>query len=561
MAVQAVGVTIDGVAKAVKGLRFSSVINGVGRASFTVDDPSGTYVPADDDPVVISLGGSPVWGGEVSDVDVTYLGHSGVSCVVTCHDYNQLAQRGLINTIYASQTLKATLQSLTTTGGALAVNGVTLAAGQVTGPTLGVITAPWWTAQQLLDHLTTLTGYVWRINASKVLEMWDVGTKSSGVTLSLANGNVVDARWRRQRYEYRNRQWVIYGPTTAYDVIDDRSALCDGSNRTFALRYTAAATPTAVTVNGTPHPVGTYVASGSLFEWMYRSSDNAIVQSPDFGGGTTPPAGGSTLLVTMITQGPNYAFTEDAGEVASRGEWNAAASAPDITDYDEAIAYGDALIRESLPRPQLPQVSTRSDGIDPGETVVVDLADVGLSSVTALVQQVDCDVIKADDEGDPHYTLTCFAGAEHVASATALWRRMLQGGGAGSAVSSGGGGGGGITTVISGAIEGDLGGSRSDGVQHTTWAEPREYRDWRCPADGTYVAHVDVWTKNAATSVTPRVYDVTTEAAAATGSATTSTTPAKQQITFSGVAGREYRLQVLPSNTTHAVFGLGKVRT
>lgn len=555
MAVQAVGVTIDGVAKTVKGLRFSSVINGVGRASFTVDDPSGTYVPADDDPVVISLGGSPVWGGEVSDVDVTYLGHSGVSCVVTCHDYNQLAQRGLINTIYASQTLKATLQSLTTTGGALAVNGVTLAAGQVTGPTLGVITAPWWTAQQLLDHLTTLTGYVWRINASKVLEMWDVGTKSSGVTLSLANGNVVDARWRRQRYEYRNRQWVIYGPTEVQWVDDLFDG--DGSTRQFVLRYAVASAPGSVTIDpgGTVAPVGTYGVD--TMEWTYDAATLSIRQDA----GAPALTGSQTLTVHYQSQFPNYAFTQDAGEVASRGEWNAVAAAPDILTYDEAIAYGDALIRESLPRPQLPQVSTRSDGIDPGETVVVDLADVGLSSVTALVQQVDCDVIKADDEGDPHYTLTCFAGAEHVASATALWRRMLQGGGAGSAVSSGGGGGGGITTVISGAIEGDLGGSRSDGVQHSTWVEPREYRDWRCQADGTYVAHVEVWTRNAATAVTPRVYDVTTATAAATGAASTATAAAKQQITFSGVAGREYRLQVLPSNTTHAVFGLGKVRT
>ncbi len=561
MGVQAVSVSIGGVTKSVHGLRWSSVINGIGRASFTVDDPSGTYVPADDAAVVISLGGSPVWGGEVADVDVTYLGHSGVSCAVTCHDHNHLAQRGLINAILPSQSLKASLEYMTDPGGTLAVLGVSLAAGQVTGPTLGVITAPWWTPRQLLDHLTTLTGYVWRINASKVLEMWDVGTKSSGVTLSLANGNVIDARWRRERYEYRNRQWVIYGPTTAYDVIDDRSALCDGSNRTFALRYTAAATPTAVTVNGTPHPVGTYVASGSLFEWMYRSSDNAIVQSPDFGGGTTPPAGGSTLLVTMITQGPNYAFTEDAGEVASRGEWNAVTTAPDILTHPEAEAYAEALIRENLPRPQMPQVSTRADGIDPGETVVVDLADVGLSSVTALVQQVDVDVVKANDQADPYYTLSCFAGSESVPTAVALWRRLLTGSSVAGGLATGGGGGGGVTTIVNGVLEGDLGGSRSEGVQHTTWAAPREYRDWRCPADGTYVATVEVWTANAATSVQPRIYDVTGAAVAVTGSSSTSTTPAEQSLTFSAVAGRKYRLQLLPSNTTHAVFGLGKVRT
>ncbi len=565
MGVQAVSVSIGGVTKAVKQLRWSSVINGIGRASFTVDDPSGTYVPADDAAVVISLGGAPVWGGEVADVDVTYLGHSGVSCAVTCHDHNHLAQRGLINAILPSQSLKASLQYMTDPGGTLAVLGVSLAAGQVTGPTLGVITAPWWTPRQLLDHLTTLTGYVWRINASKVLEMWDVGSRSSGVTLSLANGNVLDARWRRERYDYRNRQWVVFGPTGVTPVTETFTG--DGSARTFAFAYQVAAPPSQVydVTAAAYRAVGIYGVD-TLFEWTYDAalgSYGGLRQLTEAPPGTphSPLGVGAQVTVEYQSQGPNYAFAEDAAEVASRGEWNAVTTAPDILTHPEAEAYAEALIRESLPRPQMPQVSTRADGIDPGETVVVDLADVGLSSVTALVQQVNVDVVKADDEGDPHYTLTCFAGSESVATAVALWRRMLTGqAGGGSAMSGGGGGGGGVTTAVTGVLEGDLGGSRSEGVQHTTWAAPREYRDWRCPADGTYVAHVEVWTANAATSVQPRIYDVTGTAVAVTGSSSTSTTPAEQSLTFSAVAGRKYRLQLLPGNTSNEVYGLGKVR-
>lgn len=555
MGVQSIGVTIGGVSKAVRGLRYSSLVGGVGRASFVVDDPAGSYIPADDAAVVISLGGSPVWSGEIAEVDVTYLGHAGVSCAVTAHDSMQLAQRGLYNGIIPSQSLKATLQLLTNTGGALQVVGVTLAAGQVTGPTLGVITAPWWTPQQLLDHLTTLTGYVWRIDASKVLEMWDVGTKSSGVTLSRANGNVVEASWTRERFAYRNRQWVVYGPNEIQWVADTFDG--DGSTRQFVLRYQVAVQPGTVTVNpgAATYPVGTYGVD--TMQWTYDAATLSIRQDASYAVLT----GSQTLTVDYQSQFPNYAFVQDAAEVASKGEWNAAIAAPDILTYDEAYAYGAALIRESIARPQVPRVVTRADGIDPGETVVIDLSDVGLSSVTALVQQVDVDVVKADDQADPYYTLTCFAGSESVPTAVALWRRLLTGSSVAGGLATGGGGGGGVTTIVNGVIEGDLGGSRSEAVQHSTWVEPREYRDWRCPADGTYVAHVEVWTRNAATSVQPRVYDVTSAAAAATGSASTSTTPAKQQITFSGVAGREYRLQVLPSNTTHAVFGLGKVRT
>lgn len=555
MAIQSIGVTINGVTKAVRGLRYSSLVGGIGRASFVVDDPSGSYIPADDAAVVISLGGSPVWSGEIAEVDVTYLGEAGVSCAVTAHDAMQLAQRGLYNGIIPSQTLKATLQLLTTTGGALHVVGVSLAAGQVTGPTLGVITAPWWTPQQLLDHLTTLTGYVWRINASHELEMWDVGTKSSGVTLSRANGNVVEASWTRERFAYRNRQWVVYGPNEIQWVADTFDG--DGSAQQFVLRYQVAVQPGTVTVNpgATTYPVGTYGVDA--LEWTYDVATLSIRQDA----GATPLTGSQTLTVDYQSQFPNYAFVQDAGEVASRGEWNAAIAAPDILTYAEAVAYGTALIRESIARPQVPRVVTRADGIDPGETVVIDLSDVGLSSVTALVQQVDVDLVKADDQADPYYTLTCFAGSESVPTAVALWRRLLTGSSVAGGLATGGGGGGGVTTVVQGVLEGDLGGSRLNGVTHSTWAPVREHREWVCPADGTYTAYVEAWTSSAGTSCTLRVYDITGAAAAATGSATTSTTPAKQALVFSAIAGRSYRLEVLPGNTSNEVYGLGKVRT
>lgn len=555
MAVQSIGVTIGGVTKAVRGLRYSSLVGGVGQASFVVDDPSGSYIPADDAAVVITLGGATAWSGEIAEVDVEYLGDAGVSCAVTAHDSMQLAQRGLINAIIPSQTLKATLQFLTTTGGALQVVGVSLSGSQATGPTLGVITAPWWTPQQLLDHLTTLTGYVWRINASQVLEMWDVGTKSSGVTISRANGNCVSAAWTRQRFSYRNRQWVVYGPSEIQWVADTFAG--DGSTRQFVLRYQVAVQPGTVTVTPGPvtYPVGTYGVDA--LEWTYDPATLAIRQDA----GYTVLSVSQTLTVDYQSQFPNYVFTEDAGEVASKGEWNAAVAAPDILTYAEAEAYGQALIRESVPRPQAPRVVTRSDGIDPGETVVIDLADVGLSSVTALVQQVDVDLLKAGAEADPYYTLTCFAGDESVPGAVALWRRLLTGSSVSTGLASGGGGGGGVTTVVQGVIEGDLGGSRLNGVTHSTWAAVREHREWVCPSDGTYTAHVEAWTSAAGTSCTPRVYDLTTSAAAATGSATTSTTAAKQQLVFSAVAGRSYRLEVLPGNTSADVFGLGKVRS
>lgn len=108
----------------------------------------------------------------------------------------------------------------------------------------------------------------------------------------------------------------------------------------------------------------------------------------------------------------------------------------------------------------------------------------------------------------------------------------------------------------------DLGGSRLSGVVHSTWTPVREHREWRCQADGDYTAFIEVWTSNAATSVTPRVYDITASAVAGSpGSSSSSTTAAKQSIVFSALAGHDYRLELLPGNSSNDVFGLGKVRS
>jgi hypothetical protein len=158
------------------------------------------------------------------------------------------------------------------------------------------------------------------------------------------------------------------------------------------------------------------------------------------------------------------------------------------------------------------------------------------------------------------YAVTLIEGTAMNANWLDFWRDKLGAtSGTASAASSAGGSVSLIT--VSGVVEGDLGGSRQVGVSHTTWVPTREYRDWECPSDGTYRAVVEVWTDNAATSVTPRIYDVTGAGVAQTGSVSTSTTPASQPISFSAVAGHIYRLELLPGNTSNDVYGIGKVRT
>lgn len=559
MSAQTISVSVDGVTTAVQGLRCGFVLNGIGDCSFSVTDPSGAFAPSDGDAVVVTLGGSPFWTGEITEAQHEFLGPtSGTLTRVTAQNATAKLARALHNAIYPSGTLEALIDIVTGVGGNWTDVGITKDAGQVTGPTLDIITAAWTDGLTLARYVSDLSGYVFHVDANDAIKFWSPGSVSSGVTLSLANGNVEHARWQQDRWDYRNRVWVVFGPSEVRTVTDPFNG--DNTSRDFAARYHVAAAPGAVTLTDgfttSVEPVGVYGVD--TMEWTWDASYGT------YGGlrqqiSSTPLSTSWLITVAYASQFPNYVFVEDAGEVAARGQWNDVLTATEITDVDEATAAGAAYIRTSIPRPTVCQATTRTDGITVGSTVVVSLSEIGLSA-TMLVQRVEVAFEKSEANADPYYTLDLVSGSELADTAAALFQRIVGGTTASASGGSVSGGSVTTTTIVAGSIEGDLGGSRLSGVVHTTWTPTREHREWRCQADGTYVAHMEVWTDDAGTSVQPRVYDITGSAAAVTGTASTSTTAAKQTLTFAASAGHDYRLELLPQNSTNAVFGLGKVR-
>lgn len=106
-----------------------------------------------------------------------------------------------------------------------------------------------------------------------------------------------------------------------------------------------------------------------------------------------------------------------------------------------------------------------------------------------------------------------------------------------------------------------LGGSLQLGVRFATVVDVIDPVDVQIDGDAvpnTVQARVIVRTYNAATSVTPRVRNITDGVTAGTGAASASVTNAAQSFAVTLAAGvKEYRLQLTPSNDTHPVFGLG----
>ncbi len=568
MSLQSVAITIGGVDKTTlieEPADFEVGFNGsIGIAHLRLTDDTGAYTPAADAVVEITVGGTLRWAGEIAQRECgEYNETAGKAWSLVCHDNNELLERGIINTILPAGTLKAALQYMTDPGGALHALGVTLDAAQVTGPSLGVLTAAWMTPKQFLDYLRTLTGYVDQISATKVLKMWAPGTVSSGVTISRANENYIDATWTDQRLDYRNRQWVVYGPNEIRDVTE--TWVGDGSTRTFPVKYQCASNPGVLAVNGTSKPVGTYGVD--TMEWTW----DAALTNTSYGttGGFRQDAafavltGSDTLTANHPSQFPNVVFVQDAAEVTARGEWNKAVANPDIVDVDEAEDYGTSLIRANVGRPTIPWVQTTEDGITNGSTVVVNLSHLGLSSVTSLVQKVSASLRKADDQVWAVYDLDlvgAVAGAyEARPTDDDLWGRAVSGSASGSlAVGSGGGSGGGSTTVINGVRSHVWQNARSARAFSASWVTLGDYLPFVADTDTPVSVLIAQITNNAGGSVQARIYDETAAAAVAgtTTSATTSTSWSESTVIFTPTVGHRYVLQVIGGS---ANVGVGAV--
>lgn len=106
-----------------------------------------------------------------------------------------------------------------------------------------------------------------------------------------------------------------------------------------------------------------------------------------------------------------------------------------------------------------------------------------------------------------------------------------------------------------------LGGSRSQAVSGTGYQDAADYLDFRVPdaasAGATYKVYVDLLCENAATSITPKIRNITDSSDAVVGSASTSTTWAEQTLTFTPVAGKKYRLMFVKSDDVYAAWGIG----
>ena len=176
--------------------------NGVATFHFSVYSISGSYVPALDAVVAFTENASLIFAGTITGVRVRGIEGVGLTPIeseVTAESYHTLADRR-----YFSGTLSGTLKSILQTLVPY-IPGISLDAAQATGPTLLASTYVSVKVRQILDKLTTDTGYLWRIDFNGYLRMYAPGTFTAPFAITDANRLAIeDISSEPLRQDYAN---------------------------------------------------------------------------------------------------------------------------------------------------------------------------------------------------------------------------------------------------------------------------------------------------------------------------------------------------------------------
>lgn len=383
----AVVLTINGATKLLRArtLRISMTANGRATCSFDVISADASYRPPLDDEVIITEGGTRIFGGLIDrprEVGLFKNGsHAGIVTKLSAVDFNAYVERRYVNETLVAGTLKAALTTLV--ANYLTGYGITLDAGQVNGPTLPELVYDYRKMTEVLDELATLTAesgepYVWRIDAFKVLRMYQPSTEAApfdiiGNTPSQVIG---DLEVEETRDHYANRIIVKTPSKTEMNRIETFTG--DGSTTAFTLQYTLFASRGYVTSAGVFETLSIFPATGGT--WSFDPVTNTMTR-------TSAPALGATITVGFDGTFTGQGLAEDAGEIASVKIWEKVVSVDAVPSDTTAQAMADAFLAKSLPVTKSVSYATAETGLRVGQSQTITVPRRNID-VTAVISDI-----------------------------------------------------------------------------------------------------------------------------------------------------------------------------
>lgn len=428
--------TINGVERDCRlgSLNWQAVVNGRDVLSCDVVSVGAAYRPTVGHEVVLSEDGTDVFGGIIDYTEESKASPDAVAddivTRITARAFNIYADRRYVTETVADGTSLKTFVT-TLVDDYLSDYGVTLDAAQVDGPSLEAWQIDGVLLSSVLDSLSTMTGYVWEIDASKEFRMFLPGTVAAPSDIVDGDGHHVgDIRVKRTRQNYVNRVIVKYGQNLIVPHQDDFTG--DGSEDTFELTYPIAGPIpysadgavgyAVVDIDGGTESLGGLSAPAG-FLWEYDPTAQTVTRRS---GAVT---NGVTFSVRYDVQYPQSTSVEDAGEIAANGVVESVVTYPDIYDQAVAEALATSLLSRGLSVQVEAEYQTYEVGIQPGQTQTITSADRNIDD-TFLVAEVTA---RSDTNSqDIIRTVRAIGGTEFTGSFRDVYRAWLGGGTSGA---------------------------------------------------------------------------------------------------------------------------------
>lgn len=367
-------VTIDGVAQRIlhESLSIQATVNGRDRLSATLPLP--TVAPEIRQEIIVTDDGVRIFGGLIDTV-TTKAGSSWTDrddqllYDITAVDFNVLADWRYSNGPQVAETLKAYLA-----GGVVPfLPGVTLDPAQVDGPLLPTRTVVMQTITQVLDELSTITGYVWNVDYDRKLRMWLPSAEPAPFDVLDSNAYAVgDITVEPIATGYATSIFLLAGDGSQQELTE--TFIGDGTTLEWDLTHRL------VTQGGTLTHAGVTENVGPGQAWELDALPTPYMYTLRRAIGSAP-AVGAAIVFPYTAQYPLIYRKDDAAAVAALGGQyiEQLFTEPTVFDPAQAEALADGYLAQVTQHTVEIRYTTLRGDIEPGQTQTISIATRGLS--------------------------------------------------------------------------------------------------------------------------------------------------------------------------------------
>lgn len=340
---------------------------------------SRTYSPTLGHEIVVTSGGSTIFGGVIVKIRESLDSAKIIEYTVTCNDYSQYLKRKLVTERYENTTASAIITDIMGTY----TTGFTTA-GVAAAVTIASISFNRLTVAESLQKLADAISYVWYVDYDQDLHFFPKNNESAPFDITDTSGNYIynSLEIVEDLTQVKN-SILVQGGEAVSDVAREELFSGDGTKDTFALANKFDSVPT-VLVGTYAQTVGTeFLDDDVSFDVMWNFNQKYL----RFTSGNTPTSGTNNISVEGTYLYPIVVSVPAPASIAEFGTYQFSITDKSIRSRDEAIdralaelsAYKDELYEGSF--------RTYEDGLRSGQVININSTQRG-RNIDVLIQSV-----------------------------------------------------------------------------------------------------------------------------------------------------------------------------